>query len=287
MNVQVELVNAFIDGDSGGNVAGVVLHADALSDQQKLAVAQAVGVSETAFVSRSAVADFKLDFYTPERQIAHCGHATIATFSLLAQQGLVPGAQSSKETIDGIRKVNIAAGQAFMQQSAPQYQQIDDDIPAVLSALGLSAADVVASPMLVNTGNAFIIVALPSITALERLVPDQTQINNLSQKHDLIGFYVFTTQTNLAGRDASARMFAPRYGIAEEPATGMAAGPLACYLHDIMAMTKTSFLIEQGYAMHPRSPSVISVSLEKQGSVITALYAGGGANSAGTRVIDI
>lgn len=79
MNVRVEIVNAFVDAGTGGNPAGVVLDADGLSDGQKLAVARQVGLSETAFVSASEVASFKLDFFTPARRIAHCGHATIAT----------------------------------------------------------------------------------------------------------------------------------------------------------------------------------------------------------------
>ena len=52
-----------------------------LSNEQKILIAQKVGLSETAFFSKSTVTDFKLDFFTPTRQIAHCGHATIAAFS--------------------------------------------------------------------------------------------------------------------------------------------------------------------------------------------------------------
>jgi PhzF family phenazine biosynthesis protein len=70
MKVSVEIVNAFIDGDIGGNPAGVVLDANALTPQQKLQVAQKVGLSETAFVSRSDVATIKLEFFTPVQQIA-------------------------------------------------------------------------------------------------------------------------------------------------------------------------------------------------------------------------
>jgi PhzF family phenazine biosynthesis protein len=287
MKVQVELVNAFIDGDCGGNAAGVVLDADALTHQQKLAVAQAVGLSETAFVSRSAVADFKLDFYTPQRQIAHCGHATIAAFSLLAQLGRVPAEQTSKETIDGVRKVSVADNLAFMEQRAPQFSDVDKDMPQVLAALGITADDVVGRPMRVNTGNSFILLGLKSIAALERIVPAQQLINELSEQYDLIGFYVFTTETNLAGRDASTRMFAPRYGIAEESATGMAAGPLACYLHDIVGITKDTFLIEQGYAMQPASPSVIRVSLTRHQQQITGLFAGGGAKRTAQKQIEL
>ena len=70
-------------------------------------------------------------------------------------------------------------------------------------------------------------------------------------------------------------MFAPRYGITEESATGMAAGPLACFLFDYLQHNKTTFLIEQGYAMQPKSPSVIEVNLTLENSAIKSLIAGG------------
>jgi PhzF family phenazine biosynthesis protein len=53
MHVEVQIVNAFIDGATGGNPAGVVVDANALTAAQKLKVAQQVGLSETAFVSAS------------------------------------------------------------------------------------------------------------------------------------------------------------------------------------------------------------------------------------------
>lgn len=65
MHVEVRIVNAFTDGAAGGNPAGVVLDADALSTAQKQAIAARVGLSETAFVSASEVAPFKLEFFTP------------------------------------------------------------------------------------------------------------------------------------------------------------------------------------------------------------------------------
>jgi len=62
MKVNVNVVNAFVEGEIGGNPAGVVLNADNLSTAQRLKIARKIGLSETAFVSTSAVADFKLDF---------------------------------------------------------------------------------------------------------------------------------------------------------------------------------------------------------------------------------
>lgn len=275
MKVNVAIVDAFVDGQSGGNPAGVVLNADALSAEQKLQIARKVGLSETAFVSDSQTADFKLDFFTPNRQIAHCGHATIATFSHLSQQGLVPTQHTSKETVDGDRAIEVQGDFAYMAQLKPSYIDVSHKLEQILLSLGLEQQHIVGSPRIVNTGNGFLVVGVSDIETLESIQPNQSIIEQLSEEYDLIGYYVFTSETNVAGRDASTRMFAPRYGIDEESATGMAAGPLACYLHDIMHIQKDSFQIEQGYAMQPASPSCINVVLNFEQGDIVGLKAGG------------
>ncbi|MCZ4293427.1 PhzF family phenazine biosynthesis protein [Vibrio sinaloensis] len=275
MEVKVAIVDAFVDGDKGGNPAGVVLNSDNLTCDQKLSIASQVGLSETAFISQSATADFKLDFFTPQKQIAHCGHATIASFSYLSQLNLVPQTNTSKETIDGNRSIIVEDGYAYMEQLAPRYTEIDEEIPTVLAALGLSSQEVIASPIIANTGNSFILVGVKDIATLNRIDADEAMINRLSEQYDLIGFYVFTIETNISGRDASTRMFAPRYGIKEEAATGMAAGPLACYLYDYMHITRDKFAIEQGYSMPVASPSCIEVTIGLENGAITSLLAGG------------
>ncbi|MGS2717808.1 PhzF family phenazine biosynthesis protein [Eionea flava] len=279
-SVDVAIVSAFIDGDTGGNPAGVVLNADTLNHEDKLSIAQQVGLSETAFVSESTIADFTLDFYTPTRQIAHCGHATVATFSYLSQKGLVGTGlgftgRSSKQTIDGPRDILIQKDQAYMEQSAPRYENVEDDQAAILASLGLTPDQLITAPTLVNTGNSFILVSVDSEATLSEIQPNQDQISTISDKYDLIGFYVFTTEAKVDGRDAGARMFAPRYGINEEAATGMAAGPLACLLRDRLSMPKETFVIEQGNFMAVPSPSVIAVNLVIEGGAITSLMAGG------------
>jgi len=276
MEVKVAIVDAFVDGENGGNPAGVVLEADALSAEQKLMIAKQVGLSETAFVSESTSgADFKLDFFTPDRQIAHCGHATIATFSYLSQQGLIPNPNTSKQTIDGNRHIRMEGELAYMEQLKPHYLRFEADADNVLDALGLTQDNILATPIIASTGNAFALVGVKDIDTLEALVPKMDVIDELSEKYDLIGFYVFTLETNKAERDASARMFAPRYGITEESATGMAAGPLGCYLYDYLGVKKNEVHIEQGYAMTTPSPSCIKVLLALQDNRITSLLAGG------------
>lgn len=275
MKVEVAIVNAFVDGETGGNPAGVVLDADNLSIQQKLAVAQQVGLSETAFVSASTIADFKLDFFTPHKQIAHCGHATVATFSLLSQLNQLGSPQTSKETIDGKRDISVTEDFAYMGQLKPSYHLVEELNEAIYQTLGVSSDNVISEPIIANTGNSFLIVGVKSIEVLSAISPNLLAITALSEKYGLIGVYVYTLESNLPGRDASTRMFAPYYGINEEAATGMAAGPLACFLYDHMNINKRILIIEQGYAMTPASPSCIEVVLKVEQSNITSLKAGG------------
>jgi PhzF family phenazine biosynthesis protein len=275
--VEVQILNAFVENNKGGNPAGVVLNADDLTNEQKLNIAKKVGLSETAFVSRSEIAGFKLDFFTPARQIAHCGHATIATFSYLSQSGVIKNTHSSKETIDGIREILLQGELAFMEQKAPVYTNVDKHEEQILRSLGLTKSDVLqdAPILLVNTGNSFVIVPVKSAEILKNIKPDHTLISQISDELDLIGFYVFCTETSSPDREATTRMFAPRYGIEEESATGMAAGPLACYLFDILGRRKERMLIEQGWFMEQPSPSLIIVDLSLDNGKISKVMAGG------------
>lgn len=277
MEIQVLVVNAFTDHGLGGNPAGVVLDADKFDSQQKQSVASKIGLSETVFVSSSSSAAFKLDFFTPNRQIAHCGHATIATFSYLRQINRIKDGATSKETIDGNRDIFIDGDMAFMEQLSPSYRDIGNRTTEVFRSLGITDHEHIANfrPVIVNTGNSFMIVHMKNEKAVTHVSPDFEVINKISEEYELIGYYIFSQMTKIPGRDAGARMFAPRYGIKEESATGMAAGPLACFFHDKMKIDKDVFLIEQGHFMNPASPSIITVKLDLNNKKIKKLMAGG------------
>ncbi|MGO1118369.1 PhzF family phenazine biosynthesis protein [Rhodovibrionaceae bacterium A322] len=282
-SIEAHVVNGFVQQGHGGNPAGVVLNADGLNDADMLSIAAQVGLSETAFVSQSKTEGFKLDFFTPNRRIAHCGHATIATFSYLAQEGVVQEGWTSKETVDGPRKILIKKDMAFMEQLAPRYRSAADwekndvTLADVLRSLGLSHADLdpALMPELVNTGNSFIVVSVKDSETLRSIQPDLTAITAISEKLDLIGYYVISRSPEGADSHATTRMFAPRYAIAEESATGMAAGPLACLLYDRAGLRLDTMVIEQGHFMTPPSPSVITVELSLEQGKITGLMAGG------------
>lgn len=288
--VEVAIVSAFVDGEFGGNPAGIVLEAERFSAEDKQRIASAVGLSETAFVSPSEIADIKLEFFTPVRQIAHCGHATVATFAYLRQLGTVRAPRSSKETIDGTREIVLEDDKAFMEQAEPRYADLKpEDRSALPFLLGLAEEDVAPEtpPQVVNTGVGFLVVPVRDAATVTRATPDQEAIEALSERLDLIGLYLFSRETRIDGRHAGARMFAPRFGIPEESATGMAAGPLACFLHDRMGVDKDRLVVEQGHLMKPPSPSVIVVRLFRKDGRIRKLMAGGRARLTETRTVEI
>ena len=282
-SIRAQVVNGFVTNGGGGNPAGVVLDANNLSEAEMQRVASNIGLSETAFVSDSVTDGFKLDFFTPNRRIAHCGHATIAAFSYLAELGRVSDGVTSKETIDGSRKIVIQDGAAYMEQRAPAYRAPGDwkndgvTVSDVLRSLGIAESDLIdgIDPHHVNTGNSFIVIGVKDGVTLKAIKPNFDLISDISEKLDLIGYYVFTIDSTATDKDATTRMFAPRYAINEESATGMAAGPLACVLRDHLGIKREVFFIEQGQYMEPASPSLITVNLTIEDGQIDNLMAGG------------
>ncbi|GHA61337.1 PhzF family phenazine biosynthesis protein [Pontibacter akesuensis] len=271
------LVKAFTDKSDGGNAAGVVIHADAMAHARKQEIAAQVGLSETAFVSASEVGDVKVEFFTPNRQIPHCGHATVATFGLLLELTYVNEPGAVKESIVGPRQISLKEGKVYQAQLSPKYKTLAEAGVSpgdVAASVGLREEELVAEPILVSTGVWFLLLHLHDEAALQNLKPNQALIEAISENLNLVGYYAFTTASNAA--DASARMFAPSYGIPEESATGMAAGPLACYLYDYLQYGVSHYNIHQGYLMKPPSPSQIEVELQlnEQGEII-GLQVGG------------
>jgi PhzF family phenazine biosynthesis protein len=275
MEIEVKIINSFSIDNAGGNPAGVVLHADSLSSEQKQLIAKEARLSETAFVSRSAEADFKLEFFTPTKQIAHCGHATIATFSYLKSIGIIRGTTSSKETIDGTRKILFEENEAYMEQSAPIFEDVKDKIKILDS---LSINDVILDqsfPIVTgNTGNSFLLIGIKHESTLASLKPDFKLIDEISRDLNCIGYYVFALTDGAF--DAQTRMFAPTYGINEESATGMAAGPLAGLLYTY-GRPKGRYTIGQGNYMSPSSAGRLHVNVNAGPNGITNLMAGGDA----------
>lgn len=288
MLVEAKILYAFSVEGKGGNPAGVVFQADSLTAAQKQATAAKLGFPESAFVSASGVADYKLEFFTPVKQIPHCGHATIATFTYLKKKGLITTNRSSKETIDGTRQIIFENGQAFMEQQAPRFASLDNEREEILASLHLADSDLQqgVSPTIVNTGNSFLVVPVGAEKTLAAIVPNREKISAISDRYGLVGFYPCVV-LGAGEAQATARMFAPFYGIDEEAATGMAAGPLACFLYTHTKNKRKHYTIEQGKYTSPPSRSLLQVNITVEGNAVQSLYVGGDAYEEKTVTVEI
>ncbi|AUD64273.1 hypothetical protein BK011_00665 [Tenericutes bacterium MZ-XQ] len=265
---QLFKVKAFIKNDQGGNKAGVYLFADDLTDQEMLEIAKNLGYSETAFVMKGKVADFKVRFFTPTNEVDLCGHATISTFHVLRKLDIIGDSIYTQETKAGILKVNVILGQVYMQQLPPQYiEEVSQDI--ISKTFNHIEFHESLKPYVVSTGIKEIFVPVKNNQILNQLNPNIQEMIKTSHAYGAIGMHVFALDDEV---DASGRNFAPVVGIIEESATGTSNGALACYLHKFYKK-KHFYTLKQGYSMH--QPSELKVYVDYKSSKITDVWVGG------------
>lgn len=279
----VYTVNAFSSCPDGGNPAGVVLDAADLSDAQMQAIAAHVGFSETAFVFPSVLADFHVRFFTPSHEVDLCGHASIATFHLLREQGRVQPGHYRQETKAGVLSMEIATdGSVLMTQGVPVFSEFPDPEPIVRSLnLGAEGLHPVLRPQIVSTGLRDILVPIGDLQTLWAIQPDFDAVCEVCRQWDAVGYHLFSLET-LHGATAHCRNLAPLYGIPEESATGTANGALSAYLYRhgaIDAGQAESLVFEQGDCMG--KPSEIRGRLLIEGDQILRVQIGGNALTMG------
>jgi PhzF family phenazine biosynthesis protein len=287
--MRVFILNAFAKTKRGGNPAGVLLDADGLTEASMQAIAARIGLSETAFVQKSAGADFKIRFFTPAAEVDLCGHATIAAFSLLFERGQIGAGRYSQETRAGLLGVEVQEdGAVFMEQALPVFEKAVDR-QEVAGSLGIGQAALVPDlpVQIVSTGLRDIMVPVVSLSVLSGIRPDFDKISALSRREEAVGYHIFSQETR-HGSTAHCRNLAPLYGIPEEAATGTSSGALACYLFKHGRTTRDeaqALVFEQGYVM--RRPSEISVRLDIKGQGITGVHVGGRATAARQKILQM
>lgn len=261
---KVFLVKAFSRDKDTGNPAGIVLDADGLSSEQMLRVAAELGFSESAFVSASDKADFRVCFFSPKKEVDFCGHATIATFHTLIEQGriLAPGIAKrtvTQETKAGVLKVEcFADGKVVMSQNAPEFGYIEEDRARIAGLLHIQPENILDHPIqTVSTGTPKLMIPIDSLKTLQAITPNLEGIAAYTESR---GFYPFTTETLDPNADLQARQFNPAAGINEDPLTGVAAGALGCYAKKYALAAKDQIVIEQGYGMNMGGQMFVDVS---------------------------
>jgi PhzF family phenazine biosynthesis protein len=229
----IKLVKAFSNNPDFGNPAGVVIDASSLSDEQMQAIAKKLNFSESAFVLPSKVADYRVRFFTVNQEVDYCGHATLATYSELFGLPENSGKTSlTQETLAGIFTIEKTAdGKIMMTQKDPVFGGVIEDRSAICGLLGTSTDSLDSSlPIQIIQNNVYeLVIPCKSAEILESVKPNLSALVEFVKDKPYHGVYCFALSTD-GEHDLLARSFAPSVGVDEDPATGVAAGPLACYV---------------------------------------------------------
>lgn len=269
MQITAHLVKAFTTDKAQGNPAGVILGADSLTEEQMLHIAAELGFSESAFVQASDKADFKVRFFAVTQEVDFCGHATIATFHILMEQGKIAlgdktSATVTQETKAGILPVTCSRdGKLVMTQQNPVFGYIEHDPTSIAKLLHLEPRELHSDTpiQVVSTGTPKLIIPVRTLQTLRKITPDLSGISDYCREHGAKGFYPFTPETLSDAADFYARQFNPLAGINEDPITGIAAGALGCYAQKYnLGAGKSRFIVEQGYDMRMGGEMYVDVT---------------------------
>jgi len=278
MEYRLYQVDAFTTERFAGNPAGVVPNADGLSDDQMQEIARELNNSETAFIykPRHADHDVRIRFFTPTTEVPSCGHATIAAHHVRAVENALPTCKVVQKIGAGILPVEVVRNdtsyQIVMTQAEPAFQQplSGRQRDRILQALGLDVGDVRGDcpVQIVSTGHSKVMVGIRALDKLHSLQPDLPKLAEISRRIRCNGYYVFVL-TPTDEYLVHGRMFAPAIGIAEDPVTGNANGPLGAYLvcHRLASPAHGTlvFRARQGEAMG--RPGVVEVSIDVEGGL--------------------
>jgi len=284
-------LDVFTDRRFGGNPLSVVFGGDSLDQREMQIIAREFNLSETVFVlaATDAGATHRVRIFTPGRELPFAGHPTIGTAILLAQLGEArPTASGSLVVLE--EKVGRVPVTIRMDNGEVPFAQLTSarlpeqgppapDAAALADALSLDPTDVLATaeerPEAWSAGVPYLMVPLRDRGALGRASLSEDRWRRTLRQHWSPDVYVFCRDPELSGSAIRARMFAPEFGIVEDPATGSAAVALAGYLGARVPGPDgtRSWIVEQGFEMG--RPSLLHLEADISGGTIGAVRLGG------------
>jgi trans-2,3-dihydro-3-hydroxyanthranilate isomerase len=264
------VADVFTDTPLTGNQLAVFTDGREVGDGLMQRLALEIGFSETVFVLPAQEGgDARIRIFTPRVELPFAGHPTLGSAFVLGaplQLGLI-----TLETGAGLVPVELERDDSGrivfgrMQQPIPTVAEVEDAGP-LLAALGIERSELPVE--LYDNGSQHVFVALPSEEAVAALRPDMGAL----EVFDLVGVNCFAG----VGTRWKTRMFSPVDGVGEDPATGGAAGPLACHLarHGLVEWG-TEIEISQGAEIG--RPSTLFARAQGGGGLIDGVEVGGSA----------
>ncbi|PYR93079.1 MAG: PhzF family phenazine biosynthesis protein [Acidobacteria bacterium] len=282
--------DVFTDRAFEGNQLAVFPEPAGLTTEEMQRIAREMNFSESTFIfpRETPDTDIRMRIFTPGEELPMAGHPTIGSAFALATEGII--AKGRERFVFGLgvgpTPVTLEWKRdeldfAWMTQKLPAFEGRVTDRPALAASLGLDAADFVegAPVEVVSCGVPFLFAPLASRAAVDRVAMNRPAYAACCKAAGLAErpLFLFTLDGGATERESIySRMLAPGFGVAEDPATGSASGPLGCYLaiHRLLPADRlTGFVSLQGAAM--QRPSRIHISIGAERDRITSVRIGG------------
>jgi trans-2,3-dihydro-3-hydroxyanthranilate isomerase len=263
-NLRFYIVDVFAEQEFAGNQLALFVNAGSVPPRTMQKIARETNFSETTFIktNKEHNGGWDVRIFTPEEEVPFAGHPTLGS-AYVVQQVLI------RRKVDEVR-LNLKVGQIpvqfkyqgrtpgilWMKQNAPVFGKLFD-ARRTAEALGLKPAmiDRRFPVQEVSTGLPFVIAPLKDLDTIRRVMINIVAFKSLLKGARARCILVFCPQTYSKQNDLNARVFAPIYGVPEDPATGSANGCLAAYLvkNRYLGTDEISVSVEQGYEIGRRS----------------------------------
>ena len=230
--------------------------------------------------------------FTPATELPFAGHPVVGTHWVLAHLGRValdePLTEVRLELSVGVlpADLHVVDGQVsrvVMTQDIPTFHATLEDVYDLAAGLNLAPAAITETGFpvqIVSTGLPHIIVPVRSLSEVQALRGGQLDLAALNRVTTALGagcVMVFATETERPESTVHVRMFAPAYGITEDPATGSGNGALGAYLvrHRVVDVTEPTTHIVSEQGLEIGRPSTLTIEVDGAGRNITAVRVGG------------
>lgn len=295
--------DVFTDRLFEGNQLAVFPDARGLSAAQMQTITREMNFSECTFILPAATpdTDIRMRIFTPGNELPMAGHPTIGSTFALAHEGVIAAGRDHWVYGLGVGPTRVeltwangALSFAWMDQRPPVCREPASSRADVIRAAGVDPAAVDATGLPVeeiSCGTQFIFVPVQTRAAVDAAEPDMAAMRRLKSAFPSshVAVFIFSAEPVAADVAAYSRMFAPGFGIAEDPATGGASGPLGSYLvkHGLVSRDRRQDMVSlQGVAMG--RPSRIHMRItENADGQITRVQVGGTAVRVGEGTLEL
>ena len=289
MKLEFITVDVFTDRRFGGNPLAVITDARGLSTGQMQSIAAEFNLAETTFVlpPQDPAHTAQVRIFTPKAEMPFAGHPNVGTAFVLARKGESHGRKITGDRLVFEEKAGLVPLDLTREQgvvvaarlAAPQKLALGDEIaPGLVAEIcGLDPGDIATAthrPIIASCGNNFVFAEVTSRAALARTAVRTDMLAEHLPMSRAVGIHLYAN-TKEHGVEIQSRMFAPLFGVPEDPATGSAGVVLIGLLAHFRPEKDITLSRAIGQGFDMGRPSILQASAEKKAGRVVDTYVGG------------